>query len=283
MKAAEDNAAAEAAVRVSNPDGQSSFVIVCDHASNHIPKELGTLGLDTESLVSHIAWDPGAIEVARALAGKLDATLVESCVSRLVADCNRPFDAPDLIPEQSELTVIPGNTGLSPAQRERRIALAHKPFHECLTRVVDDRLRNGRATRLVAIHSFTPVFMNVARPWQVGIIHNGDMTLAGPVMDALIAEGTLIVGNNEPYSPADRVYYTLERHACALGLDAVMIEIRNDEIGTQAGQQSWSDRLAAILGGIAERTQSEDKEIEKREGGTVQPDAGSVRRQIVGR
>lgn len=283
MKAAEDNAAAEAAVRVSNPDGKSAFVIVCDHASNRIPAELGTLGLDAESLVSHIAWDPGAIEVARALAETLDATLVESCVSRLVADCNRPFDAPDLIPERSELTVVPGNAGLSLAQRERRIALAHKPFHECLARVVNDRLRNGRATRLVSIHSFTPVFMDVARPWQVGVIHDGDMTLARPVIDALIADGALNVGENEPYSPADRVYYTLERHARALGLDAVMIEIRNDEIRTQAGQSSWSDRLAAILGGIAERAQSEDKEIEKREGGTIQTDAGSIRRETVGR
>lgn len=283
MKAAEDNAAAEAAVRVSNPDGKSAFVIVCDHASNRIPAELGTLGLDAESLVSHIAWDPGAIEVARALAETLDATLVESCVSRLVADCNRPFDAPDLIPERSELTVVPGNAGLSLAQRERRIALAHKPFHECLARVVNDRLRNGRATRLVSIHSFTPVFMNVARPWQVGVIHDGDMTLARPVMDGLRGSAGLTVGDNQPYSPKDRVYYTLERHARAFGLGAVMIEIRNDEIRTQAGQSSWSDRLAAILGGIAERAQSEDKKIEKREGGTIQPEAGSIRRQTVGR
>jgi predicted N-formylglutamate amidohydrolase len=288
MKAAEDNAAAEAAVRVSNPDGKSAFVIVCDHASNSIPAELGTLGLDAESLVSHIAWDPGAIEVARAVAERLDATLVESCVSRLVADCNRPLDAPDLIPERSEMTTIPGNAGLSAGEKERRIKLAHKPFHDCLAQVVNDRLRHGRATRLVSVHSFTPVFMGVARPWQVGIIHDGDVTLARPVMDALAAGKGLDVGDNQPYSPADRVYYTLERHARALGLDAVMIEIRNDEIRTQAGQSCWSDRLAAALGGIAERAQSEGKQIDKkeirnREGGTIQPDAGGVRRQTVGR
>jgi predicted N-formylglutamate amidohydrolase len=102
-------------------------------------------------------------------------------------------------------------------------------------------------------------------------------------MDGLRGIAGLTVGDNQPYSPKDRVYYTLERHARAFGLGAVMIEIRNDEIRTQAGQSSWSDRLAAILGGIAERAQSEDKKIEKREGGTIQTDAGSIRRQTVGR
>lgn len=271
MKAAEDNAAAEAAVRISNPDGKSAFVIVCDHASNHIPAELGTLGLDAEDLVSHIAWDPGAIEVACTLAEKLDATLVESRVSRLVADCNRPLDAPDLVPEQSELITIPGNAGLNAKERERRIALAHAPFHDRLARVVGDRLAHGRDTRLVAIHSFTPVFKGAARPWQVGVIHDEDVTLARPVMDALLADTNLNVGDNQPYSPADRVYYTLERHACALGLDAVMIEIRNDEIRTQAGQSLWSGRLVAILREIAERAQGEEAKITRKEGGQSSP------------
>lgn len=282
MKAAEDNAAVEAAVRVSNPDGKSAFIIVCDHASNHIPAEFGTLGLDAASLSSHIAWDPGAIEVARRLSDRLDATLVESSVSRLVADCNRPLDAHDLVPERSELTVIPGNTGLSVEGRERRIALAHAPFHERLARVVDDRLAQSRETLLVAIHSFTPVFMGVPRPWQVGVIHDGDMALARPVMDALLTEKDLDVGDNEPYSPADRVYYTLERHARALGLRAVMIEIRNDEIRTDAGQSLWGDRLAAILSGIA-APQSGEAKITTKEGGKIQPDAGGIRRQTMGR
>lgn len=283
MKAAEDKAASEAAVRVSNPDGKSAFVIVCDHASNRIPAELGTLGLGPESLVSHIAWDPGAMEVARGLADRLDATLVESRVSRLVADCNRPFDAPDLIPEQSELTAIPGNAGLNPAQRERRIALAHAPFHEGLAQIVNDRLRHGRPTRLVAIHSFTPVFKGIARPWQVGVIHDGNMALAGPVMDALRGIAALTVGDNQPYSPEDRVYYTLERHARAHGLDAVMIEIRNDEIATRAGQSSWAERLAAILGGLVEQAQGEGKNSTGKEGGTIRPEAGGSRRQTLGR
>lgn len=283
MKAAEDEAAVEPAVRVFNPAGKSAFVIVCDHASNHIPTELGTLGLGREALASHIAWDPGAVEVARTLAGGLDATLVESGVSRLVADCNRPFNAPDLVPARSEMTAIPGNAGLSAKDRERRMELAHKPFHDCLAYVVSGRLEHGRATRLVAIHSFTPVFMGVARPWQVGVIHDEDMTLARPVMEALSAEKHFNVGDNEPYSPADRVYYTLDRHARALGLDAVMIEIRNDEIRTEAGQSSWGNRLAAIFGGIAGSAQNTDKETGKREGGTIRPDAGGVRRQTVGR
>jgi hypothetical protein len=84
-------------VRIINPDGQSPFVLICDHASNAIPQEFGSLGLPAADLDRHIAWDPGAAPVARRMAKALDAVLVESGISRLVVDCNRPADAPDLI------------------------------------------------------------------------------------------------------------------------------------------------------------------------------------------
>ena len=73
----------------------------------------------------HIAWDPGALPVAERMAAALDAVLVQSCISRLVIDCNRPLDAPDLIPAVSETTEIPGNRDLTGDERARRIALAH--------------------------------------------------------------------------------------------------------------------------------------------------------------
>jgi predicted N-formylglutamate amidohydrolase len=61
-----------------------------------------------------------------------------------------------------------------------------------------------------------------------------------------------------------------------------MIEIRNDEIRTEAGQSSWGNRLASIFDGIGGSAQHTDKEIANREGGTTRSDAG-VRRQTVGR
>lgn len=234
-------------VRITNQQGAGPYVIVCEHASNFIPAQFGTLGLSGRDRVRHIAWDPGAAPVARLIAGALDATLIESCVSRLVIDCNRPLDAPDLIPETSELTAIPGNFGLSRVEREARIAVSYRPFHTALERLVDERLAAGRETRIVSIHSFTPVYKGVSRPWQIGIIHDDDDRLAQPMIAALRREPGLHIGVNQPYSPADRVYFTLEKHARDRGLPCAMIEVRNDEIGDENAQRTWAGRLSGIL------------------------------------
>lgn len=240
-----------APARVTNPDGTSPFVIVCDHASNFVPAAFASLGLSPDDLARHIAWDPGALAVARRMAEALDATLVESCVSRLVVDCNRPLDAPDLISEVSETTRVPGNAGLSASQREARIALAWRPFHEIVAATVERRLAAGRETRLISIHSFTPRYKGVARPWHVGVIHDEDMRLAAPMIAALGRLSGVSVGVNQPYSPADRVYFTLERHARSRDLPCVMIEIRNDEVADGEGQARWGGLLAEIFGRIA--------------------------------
>jgi predicted N-formylglutamate amidohydrolase len=234
-------------VRVTNPGGAGRFVFTCDHASNAMPPEYGTLGLPEADLSRHIAWDPGALPVARRMAEALDAALVETCVSRLVLDCNRPLDAPDLIPPVSETTTIPGNAGLSPAEREARVARCWRPFHDAVEKVVADRLAAGRQAWLVSVHSFTPVYKGVRRPWQIGIIHDDDTRLAAPLVAALKREAGLTVGVNQPYSPADRVYFTLEAHARPRGLPCAMIEIRNDEIRDRTGQDKWADMLAGIF------------------------------------
>jgi predicted N-formylglutamate amidohydrolase len=236
-------------VRVTNPGGSSPFVLTCDHASNFLPAEFGTLGLAADDLSRHIAWDPGALPVARRMAEALDATLVETCISRLVIDCNRPLDAPDLIlsVSVSEKTVVPANQRLSADEREARVALAWRPFHDTIQKTIEDRLAVGRETRLVSIHSFTPIFMGKNRPWHIGIIHDEDRRLASPLISALKRLAGVIVGVNEPYSPADRVYFTLERHARSRGLPCAMIEIRNDEIAGETGQRKWADLLTGIF------------------------------------
>ena len=246
-------------VHVTNPAASGRFVIVCEHASNWLPDELRSLGLPQSDLQRHIAWDPGALPVARELARLLDAPLVESRVSRLAIDCNRPVDAFDLVPEMSETTVIPGNAGLSDEAREQRIALSHAPFHAALGRLIDRRSRAGLQSWIVTVHSYTPVYRGVARPWHVGIIHDADDRLAAPMVDGLRSVDGLVVGVNEPYSPDDRVYYTLERHARPANMPCAMIEIRNDEIATEADQMIWAERFAEILGGIDLSVEAERK------------------------
>jgi predicted N-formylglutamate amidohydrolase len=236
-----------------NPEGRGSFVILCDHASNRIPEAYQSFGFAEEALQTHIAWDPGALAVARLLSAKLDAPLFWPDASRLIVDCNRAADAPSLIVTESEGRPVPANRGLDEEERSRRLANIHAPYHAAIDTCLARRVADGRATALIAIHSYTPVYFGKARPWQIGILFDDNRRLADRLIRELRTDPALNVGINQPYSPADGVYYTLSRHAGPRGLPAVMIEIRNDEIGDEAGELSWADRLARIFVAVEPR------------------------------
>jgi predicted N-formylglutamate amidohydrolase len=236
-----------------NPEGRGSFVILCDHASNRIPEAYQSFGFAEEALQRHIAWDPGALAVARLLSAKLDAPLFWPDASRLIVDCNRAADAPSLIVTESEGRPVPANRGLDEEERSRRLANIHAPYHAAIDTCLARRVADGRATALIAIHSYTPVYFGKARPWQIGILFDDNRRLADLLIRELRTDPALNVGINQPYSPADGVYYTLSRHAGPRGLPAVMIEIRNDEIGDEAGELSWADRLARIFVAVEPR------------------------------
>jgi predicted N-formylglutamate amidohydrolase len=236
-----------------NPDGSGRFVVVCDHASNRIPDAYTSFGFAEDALQTHIAWDPGALGVARRLAARFDGPLFWPDASRLIIDCNRAPAAKSLIVSESEGRPVPANFGLTEAERLRRLDQIHAPYHAAIDACVERRLARRQPTALIAVHSYTPVYLGKARPWQVGIVFGEDRRLADLFIRELEADPALSVGINQPYSPGDQVYYTVERHAGPNVLPAVMIEIRNDEIGDRAGERRWADRLAAILD-IAERT-----------------------------
>jgi predicted N-formylglutamate amidohydrolase len=233
------------AVEVRNGDGL--FLVVCEHASNRIPRSLGRLGLKPADLDRHIAWDPGAAAVAEGIFGRLDGALIAQRYSRLVVDCNRDPELPDAIATFSEDTTIPGNIGLAEKDRARRIAEIWMPFHDAIDRLISERTAAGRPTALVTIHTFTPVYLGVSRPWHIGIISTGERRLAETLLEALRRDSGLVVGDNEPYSAKDHVDYTIRRHGRDRGLPHVMIEIRNDLLMGEAAQKAWASRLAGIL------------------------------------
>ena len=231
-------------------DGDGPFVVVCEHASSRIPAALGTLGLGPSDLRRHIAFDIGAAEVAARLAERVGGTLVTQRYSRLVIDCNRDPGLPDAITTLSEDTPIPGNVDIAAEERQSRLAEIWAPFHAALDRLIDDRLAAKRPTTLVTVHSFTPVYRGVSRPWHVGVISTDERYLAERVLAALRRDPALVVGDNQPYSAKDNVDYTIRRHGRDRGLPHVMIEIRNDIVGDEVGQRNWAERLAAILGSV---------------------------------
>lgn len=229
-----------------NGRGRGAFVLVCEHASNFVPPRYGQLGLSDADLRRHIAWDPGALGVGRVMARELDAPLVSCAVSRLVIDCNRDPSVFDAITLRSEDTVIPGNVDLSDAERARRVREVYEPFHAGVAAAVAAKRRAGPAA-VIGIHSFTPVYNGTQRPWHVGILFDRDESLSAPMIAALREDPSLVVGANEPYSPGDRVYHTLDRHGQSQGLPSVMIEIRNDLLATPNRQEEWGMKLATIL------------------------------------
>jgi predicted N-formylglutamate amidohydrolase len=234
-------------VTLENEAGSSVFFLSGDHAGRAIPRRLGNLGLPEGELARHIAWDIGIGAVGRRLSQLLDAPVILQTYSRLVIDCNRDPNVPSSIPEISETTEIPGNRGLTEAERAARFDAIFRPYHERLAAALDRRAEEGRASVLVALHSFTPVFKGVARPWHAAVLYTRDARLAHPVFELLRAERGLVIGDNEPYRVTDLTDYTVPVHGERRGLPHVEIEIRQDLITEPAGQSEWAERLARLL------------------------------------
>jgi predicted N-formylglutamate amidohydrolase len=233
-----------------NSAGRSPFLLTCDHYGRSIPRLLGDLGLPASELTRHIAWDPGIAGVADALSKLLDAHLIAQRYSRLVIDCNRPPGAPSSIPRISEATVIPGNEGLARDAIEARREAIFDPYHRRIREAIEERLRDSIPTVLVSLHSFTPIYAGIARPWHIGTLYHRDTRLPPLLLKLLRAEPGLVVGDNEPYAVSDETDYTIPVHGEARGLMNSGIEIRQDLLADQAGQREWADRLARILAGI---------------------------------
>jgi predicted N-formylglutamate amidohydrolase len=230
-----------------NPNGVSAFVIAVDHASSRIPRRLGTLGLDQKELTRHIAWDIGALAVARRVSALLDAPLLAQNYSRLVIDCNRDPDVAASIPSVGELTPIPGNAGLSAEEVAARRVEIFEPYHRAIRRLLDARQASGRPAILVAQHSMTNILKGVSREMHAAILYNRDPRFAHGVLEALRRDPSLHVADNQPYFVSDQTDYTIPRHGEALGLLHVEIEIRQDLISNESGQMQWAARIASAL------------------------------------
>jgi predicted N-formylglutamate amidohydrolase len=232
-------------------DAGGGLLLICDHASNAVPRARAELGLTHAELRRHIGWDIGAAAVTRHLVDIMDAPAVLTRYSRLVIDCNRSPGHPGLIPPVSDRTEVPGNRDLPPAERDARLTELFAPYHAEIDRRID-RLaaRAGAAPVVVSIHSFTPVMDGIERPWQIGVLWNRDARLPLPLIARLREEAGLTVGDNEPYSAREGFGHTLDTHGDGRGLANALIEIRQDLIDTDQGARAWAARVGAALGDV---------------------------------
>jgi predicted N-formylglutamate amidohydrolase len=231
------------AAQVTNSGGQGAVLLVCEHASNFIPDDLNALGVGGDGHTSHAAWDIGALDVAIALSRLLDAPLVAGTMSRLVYDCNRPLSAPDCIPVRSEIYHIPGNADLGDADRQARFDRVHTPFHDAVTK----QCGIANPSILVTIHSFAPIFNGIVREVELGFLYHAAPAAAQAMLAQEQKRDVFRSALNEPYAAKDGVTYTLDKHGEALGLPAVMIEIRNDLIDTAEKAQAMAQHLSVSL------------------------------------
>ena len=231
--------------RIGPASAHPHFVLVCDHASNAVPAHMERLGLDQAELDRHIGWDIGAAMVTRALSALLDAPAYLSGYSRLLVDCNRPVGSPTAMPAVSDGTVVPANRSIAPAEAAARTDAFFRPYHDAIAACLDRAIGFGAVPMLVAVHSFTPVFDDFARPWEVGLLYEHDDRLVQPLKEALAAlRPGLTIGDNEPYAIVGPSDYSIPVHGQGRGLPHIEIELRQDLIGTQEGAEAWAETLA---------------------------------------
>jgi len=230
-----------------NAKGRAPVLLICDHASQRVPRRLRDLGLAASDLSRHIAWDIGAADVTRRMALRLDAPALLAGYSRLVVDCNRHLHDPTSMRTVSDGTPIPGNAALSPADRQARLDALYHPYHQAIERRLEEFAARGIAPALLSIHSCTPEMDGQFRPWHIGVCWDTDRRIAGPVMEALGRTPDVIVGDNQPYNLDPQEDYSVPVHAIRRGLPHLQVEFRQDLIATPADAIRWADILLAAL------------------------------------
>jgi predicted N-formylglutamate amidohydrolase len=229
----------------------AGLLLLCDHASNGLPADYGGLGLAPADLEAHIAYDIGAADLTRRLAAQLGAPALLTRFSRLLIDPNRGACDPTLVMRLSDRRLIPGNARIDAVEIGRRRALYWRPYRQAIADTIAALSAQGPVPAVISVHTFTPAWHGLARPWQIGILWDSDPRLPQPLIAALRARG-LTVGDNEPYDgalPGD----TLHEHVTAKGLAGLLIEVRQDLVATPAKAHGWADLLAEALKPILAR------------------------------
>lgn len=227
-----------------NPDSESPLLLVCEHAGQAVPEKLHDLGLSQKTLNQHIAWDIGASALCQQMAESLGCCAILQNYSRLVIDCNRPPSAEDAMPSVSDGVAIAGNRALSDAMKAERVRNIFEPFQES----IKDILERNKIRYALSIHSFTPHFQGQSRPWDIGFLFRSDKKSSKQLAAYIQAENPdLIIGMNEPYKIDDSSDWFVPRHCEPRGIAHSLIEVRNNHLIDQSGQQKWANRLSSAI------------------------------------
>jgi predicted N-formylglutamate amidohydrolase len=221
------------------------FLVTIEHASNRIPDALGRLGLSGDQLQSHIAWDPGALDLGTELSKVLGASLLEGEWSRLVADLNRSETNPRVVPARAFGVDVPGNAGLSRGDVKARLEMYWRPFRAQAREIVE---KSGTLIHL-SIHTFTPTLDGQERRFDLAALYDpareGERELAGEIVRQWAGAGWR-ARRNEPYrGVADGHTTALRRQFPPERYLGIEVEVNQRRLG------QWPMVIAAVAGGIA--------------------------------
>jgi predicted N-formylglutamate amidohydrolase len=245
--------------RVENVKGRTAGLIICDHASNRVPRSLKDMGLEKNVLKKHIAWDIGAEDICRHLSKALDMPAIFAGYSRLVVDLNRAPAHHECILDISDNIKIPANTGLSREDRERRLREVYHPYQKQAGKLVQGFVKKKQTPLLIAVHSFTPQMDGIRRPWHLSLLWHREEKIARQIVKNIRKNHPdLLVGENEPYTLFDERFAgsTLDCHGEERGLPYVFVEFRQDLINTKEKAARWADIFLEALRPVLENIQN---------------------------
>lgn len=233
--------------KVINSKKTNNFIILCDHASYNIPKKYNKLGLSDHNLKKHIGWDIGALKVAKKISKNINCTLIHSGYSRLLVDCNRSLKSKGAFLTKSEDIIIPGNIGISRKEKILRSKRYYFPYHNQIQKFINQSLKSNMVPSLVAIHSFTPVYLGKPRKWHIGILQRSDQRLSSLFIREIKKNKNIRLGINQPYKLNLAGDFTIPFFSESYGLPNVLIEIRQDLLLKQRSIDFWANFITKIL------------------------------------
>mgnify|MGYP001827532883 FL=1 len=226
------------------------MLLVADHASPYFPAGMNQLGVADWVLERHVAWDIGSDELTRYLADALDAPAVLAGFSRLIVDPNRKLDDRTAFIQVSDGIAIPGNLDLDEAQKALRVQSFFEPYHNAIDKRIERFTANGTIPAFISVHTCTPEFDRIVRPWHIGVMWDQDPRIAVPLIEKFNSMDEICIGDNEPYSGRHPHDFTIDHHAEPAGLPHVGIEVRQDLVRDREGARRWAGILAGALAEI---------------------------------
>ena len=136
---------------------------------------------------------------------------------------------------------------LSEVDKIAREHAIYRPFHEQATDLIERRRRNAEQFAYVAMHSFNETVQGQPRPWHIGMIYNQQPAMSKHLIQWFRDNTEYVVGDNEPYSPADAVDHTIRVQAEIRNIPYTMIEVRNDLLREETGIRHWAELIAQAL------------------------------------